>query len=459
MMKLFNAFRQVIGIVGHPSHPSVSWSDKRLKSLKDIGLNTLQLSIAWSSKPENEVLNMEDLDNAETAAIYKSRVERAHNFGLHALAHFGIPKVQSYDMDATDRCIMDPQVVDNYRKRLEVFFREYDADDVMIYTYDQLAWLCSEFGNCPRCKGIPLHERLVPFLESLVEAIQQGKPGARLWWEPWELSEGQIIEMVERIKPEYFGIMMHNSIAEVYFVNTTDLAFRNIARLAGSRGIPFVGEGHFGGAGDDIITINHMPCPRLVFQELDAMRNTKGLTGVKEYYGFEPDHFAVNIEMFKSYLISPDKKLEELLEPMAASYGGASEILLEAWEAAAQGMELFPFNASWWLRQLVDEPKMQEYKKLPTADWMTPSWKANRRGYYIVTDESRQHPWLLEDVGLRACAAARRYSKAVDLLKQAEGMSNKSEDIKLQRFDLTRLMQASLRFGESMLAHRADELS
>ena len=42
---------------------------------------------------------------------------------------------------------------------------------------------------------------------------------------------------------------------------------------------------------------------------------------------------------------------------------------------------------------------------------------------------------------------------------QAEGMSNKSEDIKLQRFDLTRLMQASLRFGESMLAHRADELS
>mgnify|MGYP000627613890 CR=1 FL=1 len=23
-----------------------------------------------------------------------------------------------------------------------------EVDDVMVYTYDQLAWLCSEFGDC-----------------------------------------------------------------------------------------------------------------------------------------------------------------------------------------------------------------------------------------------------------------------------------------------------------------------
>ncbi|MHB8278754.1 MAG: hypothetical protein ACYDIA_14020, partial [Candidatus Humimicrobiaceae bacterium] len=365
-------FEKCIGIIGNPMNPDVAWSDEQLLAMKEIGIDTLQLSIAWSSKPANEVLNMEDLDNPLIAKIYKTRVEKAHHFGLKALAHFGIPKTIHYNqLDAT-ACISDPEVVEKYRKRLIKFFKEYDADEVMIYTYDQWAWLCSEFGDCPRCKGVPLYERLVPFLQTLVDAVQEGKPGARLWWEPWELSEGQIIEVIERIKPDHFGIIMHNSIAEVHFTYCCDMSFRNIARLAVSKGIPFVGEGHFGGSGDDIQTIDHMPCPRLVYQQLYCMHNTTGVIGIKEYYGFVPAYFSVNIAMFSSYLQSPEEKLYELLEQIVEPYGGGKSLLLEAWEMVSQGMELFPFNANWWLRGLLADFKLQEIVKLPTADWETP---------------------------------------------------------------------------------------
>ncbi len=83
----------------------------------------------------------------------------------------------------------------------------------MIYTYAQLAWLCSEFGECPRCAGIPLHERVGPFLEELIVAVQEGRPGARLWWEPWELSEGQVFTVVDRINADHFGLILRNTIA------------------------------------------------------------------------------------------------------------------------------------------------------------------------------------------------------------------------------------------------------
>ena len=59
--------RYFIGIVGNPSSPDISWSDDELTKIKALGVNMVQLSIAWGGKPANEVLNLEDLDVEQRA--------------------------------------------------------------------------------------------------------------------------------------------------------------------------------------------------------------------------------------------------------------------------------------------------------------------------------------------------------------------------------------------------------
>jgi len=447
-------FRYVIGIVGHPTTPDVAWSAQQLQALQEIGVDTLQLSIAWSSRPAGEVLNLEDLDDAKNRETFNYRVTQARRFGFRTLGHFGLPVGPQQD---TTACIMDPAVRQGYARRLRDFIQDF-ADDVMIYTYDQRAWLCSEYGVCPRCRGVPLHERLVPFLEEMTQAVRSAKAGARLWWEPWELSEGQILMCVEQIRPESFGLIMHHTLAEVYFVNTTDLSFRNVARLAARRGIPFIGEGFFGGSGEDVDPLTHLACPRLVYQQLDAFRAATGVVGIKEYYGFVPDHFSVNVAFFAAYLRSPEAGLAELLKSIAGAYGNAAEApLLEAWEMTAEALEVFPWNASWALRTIFRSPQGKTWREVPRAHWPTPAWEANRRGFYMVTDNEEQHPWLREDVGLRALLAARRFQQAAKLLTEAEGKATaKREDVGCQRQDVERAASVATRFGEGLLRHRSD---
>ena len=49
-------FGLFVGVVGNPSIPEVSWSDAQLEELKALGVNAVQLSIAWGNKPSNEAL-------------------------------------------------------------------------------------------------------------------------------------------------------------------------------------------------------------------------------------------------------------------------------------------------------------------------------------------------------------------------------------------------------------------
>ena len=67
------ALDTVIGIVGSPAFPEIEWSDEQLASLKELGCTTLQLSIAWASKPADEVLNLEDLD-ARQRGLWRHRI-------------------------------------------------------------------------------------------------------------------------------------------------------------------------------------------------------------------------------------------------------------------------------------------------------------------------------------------------------------------------------------------------
>jgi len=444
-------FEYTIGIVGHPTTPDVAWSDQQLTALKALGINTLQLAIAWAWRPAGEALNLEHLDEPHHVQEWHKRVTQARKFGFRTLAHFGLPVGPV--ADATT-CILDPLVRDGYADRLHRFFLDFpEVDDVMIYTYDQLAWLCSEFGDCPRCHGIPLHERLIPFLEAMVDAVRSAKPSARLWWEPWELSAGQTFTIVDRIRPDNFGLILHHTIAEVQFVNTTDLWFRNLARLAQGRGIPVIGEGFFGGSGEDISPLTHLACPRLIHQELDALHHATGVVGVKEYYGLVPAHFSVNTAMFGAYVLHPEAGLGALLEVVAAPYGSAARAkLLEAWELTAQAMEFFPWDASWAIRRIFEKPLPVTLQHIPIASWMTPSWQANRRGFYMVTDEPKQHPWLREDVAMRARFAAARFEQAAAALDGAIADSAMPDDVRKQKTQVELAARVSRSLADSLSA-------
>ena len=83
---------------------------------------------------------------------------------------------------------------------------QVEVDDVLVYTFDQGAWLCSEFGPCPRCSGVPLDERVPGFLNLLNSTMQQCRPGTTLWWKPWELSKGQVVAILDKVKPARFGL-------------------------------------------------------------------------------------------------------------------------------------------------------------------------------------------------------------------------------------------------------------
>jgi hypothetical protein len=447
-------FAPVIGILGHPTTPRVTWTDAEVAAMRAAGFDTLQLSIAWASRPANEALNLEHLDDEANRAEWRRRSARAREHGLRTLAHFGLPV--GPQTEATT-CILDPAVRDGYARRLERLGRDVPGiDDVLIYTYDQLAWLCSEFGECPRCRGIPLHERLTPFLEAMVKAARTGNPGCRLWWEPWELSAGQTYAIASHTRPEGFGLALHHSIAEVQFVGTTDLWFRTLARLAAERGIPVVGEGFFSGAGEDIHPSTHLACPRLVWQQLDALRRTVGVCGVKEYYGIVPEHASANLAMFSAYLRQPEASLAELTAGVAAAYGPtAATALPEAWEETALAMEIFPWDASWALRRLFDGTRSGDGRAVPGASWLTPSWQSNRRGYFLVTDAPWQHPWLREDVGLRAVQAAERFARAAAQLERiAPDAGPRADDVRCQAADAARAARVAHEFGTQLLAHR-----
>src|SRR5512136_782240 len=101
-------FQYFVGIVGNPSVPDISWSDDELAQIKALGVNMVQLSIAWGGKPANEVLNLEDLD-AEQRAKWAFRIKQAKKHGLKTIAQFGIPRVISSN-PLQPACILDPEV-------------------------------------------------------------------------------------------------------------------------------------------------------------------------------------------------------------------------------------------------------------------------------------------------------------------------------------------------------------
>jgi hypothetical protein len=441
-----SGFKYKIAIIGNPGNPDIRYDDAQLGALKKLGFNTIQLNIAWGARPADEPLNLEDIlyvpgigDKAKVDKRLKDikfRAKAAKAQGFRTLFHFGAPRLDSLykslrpdliDVATEKYSIGKPEVVKKYVDLLRRLKKEVpELDDIQLYTFDQEAWIANEFGDGPTDRGIPLPERLPGFLKALTTTWAEVSPAGMLWWEPWEISAGQIYAMIPLLPDKNFGFFLHSNIAEVQLTRPVDVWFRNMVRLLDARNIPVVGELFLSSANEEIEPLGRIASPRLVGEELDAMAQFETLSGVKEYYGTVPDRYDPNLQMAAVKFAHPLKSNSEALIELAKPFGKQSERILAAWEATALGLSVFPWDATWRFRSLPrNAADLQVFHKWDIAHIMgevapSPSWKSTRRSLFMVTENEVLDPWFFEDIGLRCSSSAAKMQEAISIFDDIE---------------------------------------
>jgi len=392
-------FKYKVAIIGTPTNTDIRYDAKQLGALKQLGFNTIQLNIAWGYRPADEALNLEDIlyvgtgnkeRTDERLRDIKFRAKEAKKYGFRTIFHFGAPKIDSLyqilryratlDKATETNSIQKKEIVQKYTDLLKRLHQEIpEIDDILVYTFDQQAWIANEFGNGPTGRDIPLHERLPAFLTALTETWAKLSPNGLLWWEPWELSAGQIYSSIPSLPLHHFGFCLHSNIAEVQLTRPVDIWFRNMVNLLSEKNIPVIGEIFMGNGTQEVEPLEHLAAPRLVFEELQAMYGLNKLAGVKEYYGllpgtYDPDLIAAGIKL-KSPGITWQESLLELSKP----YGSAASPISAAWEASAKGLQLFPWYCSWHYIMLLSRGLVfHDFKKAGISGAMphSPSWRS-----------------------------------------------------------------------------------
>ncbi len=428
---------------------AVSWTHETLAKLKNLGFNTIQLNVAWGARPGDEPLNLEDIveldaelnmeypqvvklncrpgDDAreKRRADLRHRIALCKEAGLRTIFHFGAPyNAHAVFGDGPPNCLMDPKVQSRYELLLEKFAEEFPGvDDILIYTYDQDAWLCSEFGPCPRCLGIPLSERVVPFLDGLTAKWQQISPKGLLWWEPWELSAGQVYNCVEKINPRGFALSLHCNIAEVQATLPVDRWLKNTITIAERRGMPAIVEYWLGGPSEELESFKSLAHPLVTLRGLNAIANVPGVCGIKEYFGLNPTVEDANLRMTGLFFNNPGISEQEALQALAAPYGAATEATQQFWRLCSEGMELFPWETAWMIREIGRSRTDHSMSAGTIRGEMchTPSWDSTRAAIFMKTDSRQPHPWMLEDVQLRCQKAADRWGAALGIGASIQG--------------------------------------
>lgn len=460
-------FKYRIAIVGHPANPDTRYDDDRMNKLKELGFNTLQLNIAWGKRPADEALNLEDIlyiDGVGDERRVKQRLEdiqlrakMAKKWGFRTIFHFGAPRIESLykswgriDEVTDENSILKQEIVDKYIHLLRRLKKEIpELDDIQLYTFDQDAWIGNEFGEGVIDRGIPLHERIPSFLKALTKTWAQLSPQGMLWWEPWEMSAGQIYACLPELPDSNFGFFLHSNIAEVQLTRPIDVWFRNMLNLAKDKKIPVVGEIFMGSANEELEPLNHIAAPRLIAEEIDAIYQLKFVDGIKEYYGLIPDQYDPNLLMAGLKINHPDISNEDALKKLSEPFGTFSPDLLAAWDATSTGLSLFPWDATWTFRRLVTREikpfHIWHVAKLHGLVANSPSWKSTRRSLFMTTEKEQVHPWFFEDIELRCKAAAEKFEVAIKIYQRLIGKIDNTvhrEYLKRNLFDLQILEQA-----------------
>ena len=135
-------FQHRIAIVGNPAVPDTRFDDAQLRALTGLGYNTVQLNIAWGSRPADEPLNIEDVISPsdgdsdddgdepprvrDRGAELRRRARACPRHGRRTLFHFGSPRTPGLYRQFTDRlqqtlavrpCVSGPAMAAHYRDR------------------------------------------------------------------------------------------------------------------------------------------------------------------------------------------------------------------------------------------------------------------------------------------------------------------------------------------------------
>ena len=290
-------------------------------------------------------------------------------------------------------------------------------DDLQVYTYDVDAWLCSEFGKCARCRGVPLHTRLVGFVNTLASTWSRVNPGGRVWWEPWELSSGQSLRCLESLQPAGLGLVMHCNAAECMATMSVDRWVKNMGAIAHQRGIPVMVQYFLGGTSEETEPY-YLSHPLVTLRGLKAIAAIPGLTGIKEYYGLGPDRDDPNLRMTGLFFRNPGISEAEALAELARPYGAAADEMIRFWRLTSEGMELFPWETTWFIRE-IGRSRVDHSLSAATLRGMdinTPTWRSSRHSTFLRIEPAYPpHPWMLEDIQLRCEVAANRMAQALTL--------------------------------------------
>jgi len=402
-------------LIGFKIGQQVEWTHETVGQLKKLGFNTIQINLAWGARPADEPLNIEDVvqitpeQNQQFPQVVqlrckpgdeareKRRAELRHRIALcreakiRTIFHFGAPyNAHARYGDNPPNCLMDESVIRRYELLLNVFASDFPGvDDILVYTYDQDAWLCSEFGTCSRCLGVPLHDRLPNFLYRLTARWRTLSPQGRVWWEPWELSAGQVLACVERVKPEGFGLALHCNIAEVMATLPVDRWLKNTVAIARWRAIPVIVEYWLGGPSEELEPLYKLAHPLVTLRGLKAIAAVPGVVGIKEYYGLNPRCEDPNLRMTGLFFKNPAVTEDVALQALAKPYGKAADDMCQFWRLTSEGMEMFPWETSWFFRELgrsrTDHALTAASLRGQQCHW--PSRGSPRRAIFMDTDD------------------------------------------------------------------------
>jgi hypothetical protein len=430
-----------VGFLGAPSWPQTPWNEANMQKMKALGFNTMQLNIAWGYRPGDEPLNLEDVvalpsgqlltagdtlylktlrtpeKISERRAKLRQRIQVCRQYGMRTIFHFGAPCVLYPAKEPLDQCISDEATVERYVRLIRDFHVQYPGvDDLLCYTYDQNAWLCSEFGPCPRCHGVPLAQRVAKFVNTLARTWHSLNPHGIFWWEPWELSAGETYRAVDLLDSTCTGLSIHSDIAEVQVALPADRWFRNIVAQAKDRKMPVIGEVWMGGPTEEVEPYLHIAAPLATLRALRAVAGVAGLDGVKEYYGNVPDKEDPNLRMTGVFFHHPTISDSAALAALARPYGAAAKGVADYWRLSSEAIGLYPWDVSWLAREVgrSDPAHLLTAAVLKGASWETPSWQSTRRTAFMRTDDTAQpNFWMREDIQLRCEQAALKMQAAI----------------------------------------------
>ncbi len=433
-----------VGFLGVPDNPEVEWNDENMQLMKDLGFNTIQLNIAWGSRPNDEPLNLEDvvqvpgqfelaMDKELIKTLHspmsienrsekiKQRIAVCEKNKFHTIFQFGAPFAghPRQEKEPLPQCISDSVTIDRYKTLIKEFYKKFPGvNDLMMYTYDQDAWLGSEFGPCPQCHGIPVAIRAAKFVNTLAQTWKQLNPNGILWWEPWELSAGEVYSAVHLLDPTCVGLTIHSNIAEVQIAFPAGRWFKNVLYLAKTKNIPVIAELWTGCPTEEMEPYTHIPTPMLTLQELRAVYNAGVLKGIKEYYGNVPNEEDPNLRMTGIFFHNPEVSDSAAMNELTKSYLKAAEGVSKYWKLSSEAVAFYPWDVTWLAREAgrSNPEHLMTAATLKGASWETPDWQSSRKTYFMRTDEADDpNFWMREDMQLRFEQSASLMTQAINI--------------------------------------------